>query len=541
MAEAATCLREQYGKSLSAIRRLGGLACGAELAEGTLFDQMAYSDFATHCGEMIKTDSETRQYIDVDNIQTFSYIDGHTMSPTGEPMIDMLRRAHNTAHDEAAAHGNQSDPDRFTQVERDHNDCLFQEQADALQPGQAIFAITMDPKNALRRNPKKWGSEGLGYTSGIAYMQGACRVDEATMVRVTLSIDASDETIMREALREYGVTVPDSVSQHAWLLHGVPLEANADQLEATMRGFRRHYYEAAGVNTMRISWSEFMEANEPIFKANFRSYYPAIAQALDDTGCREVLAEFSRSVLMSAGDHLDESVRQQLQAVVHGDHFTDEMGRALDAAVRYATVEKLREGLQFKSKTATASSAVRAQKAEYLRIDGIEAYLAMGHLALSTTMAQSVSNGVRAGRSYGGCSGTSLSSAGTVGENLTDADKTWLRSIGVSFDESEKSAHEDGESDSRGPLVFYCTQGHRNTRKRDEPLLEVCQTKPCKPGSVGCKSEVTVNRKPPRTRGIGNLIAPAFWQKLDTARKGVNSLHATPKRTLLQQAYTLAA
>jgi hypothetical protein len=45
--------------------------------------------------------------------------------------------------------------------------------------------------------------------------------------------------------------------------------------------------------------------------------------------------------------------------------------------------------------------------------------------------------------------------------------------------------NESTEEDDMGPLVFECTEGHVNRRPRGK-LLTTCQTKPCKPGSVGC-------------------------------------------------------
>lgn len=58
---------------------------------------------------------------------------------------------------------------------------------------------------------------------------------------------------------------------------------------------------------------------------------------------------------------------------------------------------------------------------------------------------------------------------------------------------SEQDGKDEEETDEHGALTFYCTEGHRNTRKRGE-LLTTCQTKPCKPGSVGCETESLGNK-----------------------------------------------
>ena len=48
-----------------------------------------------------------------------------------------------------------------------------------------------------------------------------------------------------------------------------------------------------------------------------------------------------------------------------------------------------------------------------------------------------------------------------------------------------KEKEDSGEEDDMGPLVFECTEGHINRRPRGT-LLTSCQTRPCRPGSVGC-------------------------------------------------------
>lgn len=44
---------------------------------------------------------------------------------------------------------------------------------------------------------------------------------------------------------------------------------------------------------------------------------------------------------------------------------------------------------------------------------------------------------------------------------------------------------DSGEEDEFGALVFKCTEGHTNRRPKHK-LIKACQTKPCRPGSVGC-------------------------------------------------------
>ncbi len=59
---------------------------------------------------------------------------------------------------------------------------------------------------------------------------------------------------------------------------------------------------------------------------------------------------------------------------------------------------------------------------------------------------------------------------------------------------SKNNQEESGEQDEFGPLVFECSEGHRNERKKGELLTE-CQNKHCKKGSVGCGEPMPVTEK----------------------------------------------
>ena len=74
------------------------------------------------------------------------------------------------------------------------------------------------------------------------------------------------------------------------------------------------------------------------------------------------------------------------------------------------------------------------------------------------------------------------------------------------------------DSDQFGSLSFLCQRGHRNTRPRGK-LIPKC--KHCGI-TVGCgRTEASPGKRPNKTtpRAMGSLLAPAFWQKLNTAAK----------------------
>lgn len=106
-------------------------------------------------------------------------------------------------------------------------------------------------------------------------------------------------------------------------------------------------------------------------------------------------------------------------------------------------------------------------------------------------LAQNIESSMQAGRTYGGCSGAG------AGKQLRDGreEDIFLGGLQDVFGGhlSKNNQEESGEQDEFGPLVFECSEGHRNERKKGELLTE-CQNKHCK-GSVGCGEPMPVTEK----------------------------------------------
>ena len=454
--------QEKYAASLSTIRLLGEASVsgyGVAIAE-----ELAYDDFTTKVGEMLKTDQELGGMLDVGRNKHFEIVGGHVSAADGTPMADIVRSGLNASR-------NSDDPRlRETQALRDEGDVLVAEAVDALAVGQSMIVVSMEPVDELSGDDGEfWRSRG--YRPGIAYIQRYSKIDEKTVCAAAYSSDHSDFERWKDLLASRNVAVPREVTPNTLIRTMWVFEADADQADKQARDLRRDNYELAGAACARLSVDDYLAAKEPLVKAMFAAYYPAIGQALVTGKNQNVLRDFASQALQQLyPGKLDAEVMRQIIHIANSPIFTEDMARAMDQMIPYALTEQLRKGLLpehtheelLNGQWNTASSA-----AFYLQQQSIH------HIALA-----GIQSGIASGRSYGGCSGSNL--ATTMPE---------LEGIGAPQDlfggTKEGKSYPPGE-DQYGPKTFKCTEGHINHRPHGKLLTE-CQHPGCKKGSVGCK------------------------------------------------------
>ena len=122
-----------------------------------------------------------------------------------------------------------------------------------------------------------------------------------------------------------------------------------------------------------------------------------------------------------------------------------------------------------------ATRFVEQPETIYRQVTELPVASLLPHMHLSAELRLMGAQARAEGKSYSSCGATLRSS-----ENALSAESQYSE-LGY----GNKSDDPVGEEDEYGPLTFKCTEGHTNHRKKNE-LLTVCQTKPCKEGSVGC-------------------------------------------------------
>lgn len=457
---------EVHGKSLGTLRHLGETAAAGVGSEADL--ELARDDFVTALGEMIKTDPEYRHYLDVNQTKQFAYRDGKTRAADGTPMVEIVEAGYTASSKDSDIRISTS------QAERDSEDRSIAQEADNLRVGESFLAVSIEPKTELAgKDAVFWRNRG--YREGIAYIQWYSRTAEDELSASAISVDHSDLEKWKELLGGKGVEVPEKVTANTFIRHTYHFEGDAKTAQTTAEKLRLEYYRRVGAPGGRISVTEFLEANQPLTDAMFDAYIPVMSRALLTGKNPTELRAFARQALATIPpDKLSSEVRTQLMRTANLRKFDDDMARAMNDTLLYATVEQLRSGL------ATILAAPRVERnvvPTQLRIAGVEQYARMQQTQLHTVAIAGLQRGVEAQRSYGGCSGTNVAKSSVgVDEVVTPQDIFGGKSL---------SKEEDSGPDGLGPLTFKCTEGHVNRRERGK-LLKECQTKPCKKGSVGC-------------------------------------------------------
>lgn len=387
--------QETYGHSLSSVRRFGGFVTGAVLdsQERASAEELALVDFKTAVTEMLKTDKEYRQRLDIDNQQAHNVIDDKVCAADGRPMVEILE--HSLWAIEKA---NTANPELEAQVTRDKADLRNGERADRLQPGQTLVVLSFEPKKELKKYKKTYTA--LGYKEGLSYLQSYTRVDERTLVASSYSVDLSDEATWRTIFAEHGRNIPEETSLNEWVDHGLELEATTEEAEEFVRGMRRDYYSRIGANEERLSVSEYVSENSELIDNFFKVYYTALAEAVSSGNNNEVLQDFARTILSTGVEGLKPEIRQELIIVANSRKFNDELAKTMDSIIRYAVVEELRKNLASfvaPDKKYKPEAKVGAAK--------LVAYIDQSPGFIHQLLASSLASGVSAGRSYGGCPG----------------------------------------------------------------------------------------------------------------------------------------
>jgi hypothetical protein len=461
---------ELYGASLVTIRAIGEVAVGVEIESSKEYE-LGKDDFVTSLAEMLKTDKEFQAMLDVDTVKHFDTVDGKTVTAKGEPIVEIVERGYNASKD--------SNDHRIstTQALRDRGDVLVATEVESLAPGESLLAVSMQPAHELAGPDRKFW-EDMGYREGIAYIQWYTREPDGVFGGA-LSVDASKLEAWVGQLEKLGVKTDTAVTPNTLIQHTYRFAGDAQYAHSVARDLRKNYYQTQKASRSRRCISEFLHENEALIDAMYKKYYPAIGRSLVTGKNDEVLQSFSHDILQHPiATKLESQLRSELIKVANSKQFDADMGRAMDKTIRFGVAELLRDKLEEPVREMRQLPLAQPNNVRVMAIVSYEQQVQMQQQIVA-----SLSIGVAQNRSYGGCSNTSMNRS----ENPLDALKIDLKPQGVFGGkvEDDDLGEEEGP-DGLGPLTFKCTEGHYNTRKQGK-LLTVCQTKPCKEGSVGCK------------------------------------------------------
>jgi hypothetical protein len=412
-------MEEEYARSLARAKAVGYLLVSASVETGAYVDienQAAFlqqrTDFKSGISEMIRTDPEFHGSLDMDDEREHQIINGQVCDIDGKPMVDLVSHGWRVSSAMARLR-----PELAVQAERDEGDILVAQTVDGLAVGESYFVVSMDPKAELRAMPEIYKDE-LGYREGLLYIQRYTKVSDSKVICGSHSVDMSDENTWRSLLAEIDVVIPEGESANRWIRHGFTRQMDARQAARFATGLRQAYYERRGVAGERFSVSQFVEANDDTVNQRFKMYYVALSKAVYSGSNNETLRGLAGALLQTGLSAMKAEIRSQLVKIANSARFDDANGRTMDAVIRYAVVEELRNnlkrfmaGLEMVGVGRGNQSDLAASRLPALPPEQI-------HLLL----ARRVASGIAAGRVYGGCANNvDLSTVGSDGEAGSDA------------------------------------------------------------------------------------------------------------------------
>ncbi len=494
--------REQYGHSLSAVRMLGSVAVERSLPE-LLQEPNGYltrvwNDFYTRLEEHLATDPEYGEQLIFDNSRTLEIVDGHAVTEHGEQVIDMVRNG-----ETRSIKAIESDPRMAIQAERDKNDTLLALAVDQLEVGEMIGALSMDPKDAIKDDKDFWENH-MNYREGMAIWQWYYRVSETELKAGVICIKRSDTQAMRKAFAKLGYLVPKDVKDEQWLTLHMRKAGSINDAKQLGHQLKKYHREFIGDARKEYSVTDFLARQDATVQKYFATYVPKLAEATHTKTNDKRLQELARA--LAHVDSIDWAKRVQLMQISKRTSFEDADARLMDEMITYALVEELRKELPTYMYKETNSTELLTTPIS-LRREQMATFVYGAVLQqqkdLIRQMVQNVRAGTEAKRSYGGCSGSSLHSRDVNGEVKSTDELFGLQDIfGGKLRENVDA--EDTAEDSFGALVFHCTEGHRNERKRGE-LLEKCQVSSCK-GMVCAPKEEKPKPAPLWKKKLATLV-----------------------------------
>jgi hypothetical protein len=457
---------EVYAHSLRTLRHLGELACqDTKSAEYQAMAAFTMDDFTTAVTEMLKTDPEFRDHLDVDRPYTYKIVDGEAQTINGRSVVAML--AEGLASSEQAA---QKDSRLGEQAKRDAADLQNANRVNQLPVGTARLVVSMDPKEGLATDPDVW--KGLGYRKGIAYLQWYCRDDQDTIVAGAYSIDKSNLGMWRELFSEFGINIPEGIPTSEWINYGLEVAADAKQTELLAVRIRERYYDMQQSTQPRRSLRQFMTVHQPTMQKFHEMYYTALADAIYQGQNNATLQGLAHSLLQAAPANLKPELRQQLIRVANSKSFNDAAGRAIDSVIRYAAAEELRKKLKLNPRGLEGQSQAIIFLEPTLVQQHAGYYGGQDIALMHQIMAANVRSGVQANRSYGGCAGQNQLSVTKNGDEIDAADAKALPQEAFGGQEGSTAV---GETDNE-PCVYshngcYCCAYNDDGSKRDTKLV----------------------------------------------------------------------
>lgn len=539
---------EVYGRSLSAIHWAGVIAVekSSQQAIHSPEAAQAKAELRTSVNEGLGTDMKLGAGLEVRDFYRPLVKDGHVMSKDpNRSVVSMtdagLRCAKKKYENESAQHDYRFWP-QLTRSEWDHQKAQLDDQ---MVQGRTVYntriVVSPVPEEGIAQSGSKYWDD-IGYVShlkrGFVWLINTSNKEKPLVA--TLSFDGCNKQRLREVFGKRGIDIPEDEITDNWLKYAITgnmTEEEAAELATAIADEAGDPQYKKNTNTVDLTHEHESVINE-VFDESYIHICESLARGRQTTKARELIYNFADNA-----QHFNERYKTALYRMrANGDTFTDDDVIVLHELLVYSTIEMLRALHINKTEGQLNLTSPNLQHSTVapVNVQAIEATSFQSRLIGFGT------DGARNNRGYSACGLRIAPGNDPALKDLpNDFPGTGLDYLLAEIDHSPNmDQHSEEESDDNGPLVFKCTEGHTNRRRRGE-LLKVCQTTPCKKGSVGCgdepkKQERKIEVKPlgrskDGKKRLGTIVL------FENASKGKTDKPKEPAKVKKLSAFALAA
>jgi hypothetical protein len=452
--------KEEFAHSQTKWRAMGAVALQGEAEIEWLPEKaQAWNDFLSGISEMLATDEEFQEVLDIDPEQDFEIVDGQARDLDGKPLVEVFRDGASNSSARAFF-----DKEFKIQAERDQSDVYEQEINDQLQDGESHITVSMYPIEGLKNHPEVY-KDYLGYREYLVYFRRYSRVGDS-FISGASSILVKDIETFKKVLAANDIHVPDGETSSNWVRHGKKEQADPAYVKTMALDMRADYYKKVGMSRERHSVTEYIEANRQVVETLFNTYYPELGKAIVSHRNNETLKSLTQSMLKKDLTNMAVKSKKALIKVANSELFNDELGKDMDAIIRYAVVEVLRDGL---AKVITKKAPVE-QLTHWSAMDIYRSTtIPVASLQYSNNLlSNGLETGIKAERSYGGCAGQVKMNADT-----NDIGKPNLDPF-------------NSNSTSDDKVEWSMSKGRTGKRRKGLCAIQSCPTRPRTVEVGGC-------------------------------------------------------
>jgi len=461
---------EEYSHSMNQVDTVGALKAAGKLEtrEGQIAVAALRECFDSSLIEMLQTDVDSREKLEINREREHIVVGDRIMSFDGQ--TDMLQLCENGAA--SAAQEAQTDERMEPVAVRCGADVRNVLRLKDMPIGTVRRGISMYPKESMDRHGKKFYND-LGFREHLGFFQWYYRIDEHTILAASYSVDSCDPAIMRKVWAKFGGKIPDDAPTDTWLDYAVEETCTLEEARAQIVAMRQDYYKQRGVDHIkRYSVDEFMAINKPAADEMFAAYLE-LALAHHTHKPNELVLSLVDGLLKNPGK-LRGEICAQLRDIYNKKVLERADTALIEQLIRYAAAERLREGLKLIGTVARPTVAVL----------GVSPTDQSFIRRMATNMTSNIIEGVKHGRTYGGCT-RDIKLSEEAGAMSEDDELNPMEAFSGRGGKSS-SAEKDDEVCTYEHTGCYCSPYDDHGNMLDEPLKVIAKRRP---GFVECKRD----------------------------------------------------